>query len=75
MALENLEQLEAKINQLLVKHERMKREKVLAEKRLQQKESESHQLRSQIRQYERERGEILERLEKILGHFERLELP
>jgi len=60
---------------LLEKHERVKRERELAEKRLQQKESEFHQLRNQIRQYERERSEILERVEKILGRFERLDLP
>ena len=75
MALDNLEQLEARIDQLLERHQRIKNEKELAEKRLQQKESESHQLKGQIRQYERERGELRERLEKILGHFERLDLP
>lgn len=75
MALDNLEQLEARISQLLDRHERVKREKELAEKRLQQKESEWHQLRGQLRQYERERSEIREKLERILGHFERLDLP
>ena len=75
MALDNLEQLEARIDQLLERHERIKKEKELADKRLQQKESESHQLKGQIRQYERERSEIREKLEKILGHFERLDLP
>ena len=74
MAPDHLEQLEAKINQLLERHERIKKEKELAEKRLQQKESESHQLKGQLRQYERERGEIREKLEKILGHFERLDI-
>ncbi|MEK6600440.1 MAG: cell division protein ZapB [Candidatus Binatota bacterium] len=75
MALDNLEQLEARISQLLDRHERVKREKELAEKRLQQKESEWHQLKGQLRQYERERSEIREKLERILGHFERLDLP
>lgn len=75
MALDNLEQLEASISQLLDRHERVKREKELAEKRLQQKESEWHQLKGQLRQYERERSEIREKLERILGHFERLDLP
>ena len=75
MAPDNLEQLEARIDQLLERHERIKREKELAEKKLQQKESESHQMKGQIRQYERERSEIREKLEKILGHFERLDLP
>lgn len=75
MALDNLEELEARISQLLDRHERVKREKELAEKRLQQKESEWHQLKGQLRQYERERSEIREKLERILGHFERLDLP
>ena len=75
MSLENLEQLEARIDRLIEKHERVKKEKELAEQRLEQKESESHQLRGQLRQYERERVEIRERLEKILGHFQRLDLP
>ncbi len=75
MALENLEQLEARISQLLQRHERVKKEKDLAEKQLQQKEGESHQLKGQIRQYERERSEIREKLEKILGHFGHLDLP
>ena len=60
---------------MLEKHERVKKEKELAEKRLQQRESESHQLRGQLRQYERERVEIRDKLEKILGHFDRLDLP
>ncbi len=75
MALDNLEQIEARINQLLERHESIKKEKELAEKRLQQKESESHQLKGQLRQYERERSEVREKLERILGHFERLDLP
>lgn len=74
MALDDLEQLELKINRLLEKHERMRKDKEVAEKKLQEKESEWHQLRGQLRQYERERSELREKLEKILGHFERLDL-
>ncbi len=73
--MENLEQLEAKIEQLLERHETVKKEKEQAEKQLQQKETEFHHLRGQLRQYERERSEIRQGLEKILGHFERLVLP
>jgi predicted nuclease with TOPRIM domain len=75
MSGDNIEQLEAKIKQLLERHERIKRDKEIAAKRLQQKESESHQLRGQIRQYESERSELRERVEKILGQFSRLDLP
>jgi chromosome segregation ATPase len=70
----SLEELEEKIGRLLERHEIIKREKELAERKLQQRESEWHQLRGQIRQYERERNEIRERIEKILGHLEQLDI-
>jgi chromosome segregation ATPase len=72
---EDFEQLEAKINQLLDRHAKVVKEKDLMEKRLRQREDEFHQLKGQIRNYERERGEIRSRLEKILGHLENLDLP
>jgi len=74
MALDNVEQLEATINRLLEKHERIRREKEAMEKRLHQKESEWHDLRGQIRQYERERIEFREKLDKIIGQFTGMDL-
>ena len=74
MALDNFEQLEIKINRLIERHERIKREKESVEKKLQQKESEWHHLKGQIRQYERERVELREKLDKILGQFTNLDL-
>lgn len=74
MAIENFEQLEVKINRLIEKHERVKREKESVEKKLQQKENEWHHLKGQIRQYERERVELREKLDKILGQFTNLDL-
>ena len=70
----HLVELEGKVNKLLERHDRIKREKEQAEKRLQQRETEWHQLKGQIRQYERERIELRERLDKILGHLEQLDL-
>jgi predicted nucleic acid-binding Zn-ribbon protein len=70
----NLVELEGKITKLLERHDKIKREKEQAEKRLQQRETEWHQLKGQIRQYERERIELRERLDKILGHLEQLDL-
>jgi predicted nucleic acid-binding Zn-ribbon protein len=58
----------------LEKHERMKREKDAMEKKLQQKESEWHHLKGQIRQYERERIEFREKLDKIIGQFASMDL-
>ncbi|MFQ5683591.1 MAG: cell division protein ZapB [Candidatus Binatia bacterium] len=75
MAIDDLEQLEASINQLLSKHEGVRQEKASVEKRLSQKESEAHQLQGQIRQYERERSEIRDKLKKIMGYFDQLGLP
>jgi predicted nuclease with TOPRIM domain len=74
MALQDIEQLEATINRLLEKHERIKIEKEIIEKKLQQKETEWHHLKGQIRQYERERIEFREKLDKIMGQFSSLEL-
>lgn len=75
MAIDHIEQLEAKVMRLIERHERVKKEKESVEKRLQQKESEWHHLKGQIRQYERERVELKEKLDKILGQFASLDLP
>jgi len=74
MALQKIDQLEATIDRLLEKHERMRSEKEAVERKLQQKESEWHHLKGQIRQYERERIELREKLDKIIGHFANLQL-
>jgi chromosome segregation ATPase len=70
----NIEKLEATIERLLENHERVKTEKAAIEKRLREKESEWHHLKGQIRQYERERLELREKLDKIIGQFANLQL-
>lgn len=72
---DNIDQLEVKINRLIDKHQRVKKEKESVEKKLQQKESEWHHLQGQIRRYERERIELREKLDKIIGQFGNLDLP
>jgi predicted nuclease with TOPRIM domain len=74
MTLDNIEQLEATIDRLLASHERIKTEKEAVEKRLQQKESEWHHLKGQLRHYERERVELREKLDRILGQVASLDL-
>ena len=74
MAFYNIEQLEATINRLLETHERIKTEKEAIEKKLQQRESEWHHLKGQIRQYERERIELREKLDRIIGQVANLNL-
>ncbi len=75
MPLDNIEQLEAKISRLIETHQRVKKEKESVEKKLQQKEGEWHHLQGQLRRYERERIELREKLDKIIGHFANLNLP
>jgi len=75
MGFDNLEQLEGKINHLIEKHERVKKEKASIEKKLEQRESEWHHLKGQIRRYERERIELKEKLDKIIGQLASIELP
>jgi chromosome segregation ATPase len=70
----NIEKLEATIERLLENHEHVKTEKEAIEKKLREKESEWHHLKGQIRQYERERVELREKLDKILGQFASLQL-
>ncbi|MPZ75016.1 MAG: cell division protein ZapB [Deltaproteobacteria bacterium] len=74
MVFDAIEQLEAKINRLIEQHEKAKREKDSIEQKLQQKESEWHHLKGQIRQYERERVELREKLDKIIGQFAGLDV-
>ena len=74
MALDAIEQLEVNINRLIEQHEKAKKEKELVEKKLQQKESEWHHLKGQLRQYERERLELREKLDKIIGQFSSLDV-
>jgi predicted nucleic acid-binding Zn-ribbon protein len=70
----NIEKLEATIDRVLENHERMKTEKEAIEKRLREKEGEWHHLKGQIRQYERERLELREKLDRIIGQFANLQL-
>jgi len=75
MAFDNFEQLEVKINRLIEKHQRVMRDKVSIEKKLEQKESEWHNLQGQIRRYERERVELRQKLDKIIGQLSSMDLP
>ena len=73
MALESLKLLETKINGFLARHAQVCSEKDDLSVRLREREQEYSALLEQLRQYERERNEIRERLEKILNRFEGLD--
>jgi predicted nucleic acid-binding Zn-ribbon protein len=74
MGFENLDQLEGKITRLIENHERVKKEKESIEKRLAEKESEWHHLQGQIRRYERERAELREKIDKIIGQLDSMNI-
>jgi septal ring factor EnvC (AmiA/AmiB activator) len=74
MGFDNLEQLEGKINRLIENHERVKKEKESIEKRLAEKESEWHHLQGQLRRYERERVELREKIDKIIGQLDSMNI-
>jgi predicted nuclease with TOPRIM domain len=74
MAFDNFEQIEGKINRLIEKHERVKKEKESIERKLEQKESEWHHLQGQIRRYERERIELREKIDKIIGQLASMDI-
>jgi len=75
MPFDNLDQLEGKINRLIENHERVKKEKASIERKLAEKESEWHHLQGQIRRYERERVELREKIDKIIGQLASIDIP
>ena len=72
MALESLKLLEAKISGFLARHEQVCSEKDDLSVRLREREQAYSLLLDQLRQYERERNEVRDRLEKILNRFDGL---
>ena len=75
MDLDKLEQLERWVDRLVEQHRRMKQAKAQAEVCLQERDTEFKGLNEQIRRYERERAAMKDRLTKIIGRFEHLDLP
>jgi uncharacterized coiled-coil DUF342 family protein len=69
MALETLKLLEEKVNGFLIRYERLWYEKNRLMMRLQEQERAYAALVEQVQQYEKERDEVRERLEKILNQF------
>ncbi len=75
MDLEKLEQLEQWVDRLVEQHRRMKQARVEAEVSLQERDTDFKGLHERMRRYERERAALKERLTKIIGRFEHLDLP
>ena len=74
MALKSLKLLEEKLNGVLERQEQIRHEKAALAKRFGEQERANGRLRQKLQQYELEREEIRIRLERILNHFDGLEI-
>jgi chromosome segregation ATPase len=74
MSLENLKLLEAKIDEFVDRHERVRHEHEEILQRLQEREAQLADTLAQLKQYERERVDIRTRLEHLLSRLAGLDL-
>jgi len=74
MDLENLKLLEAKINQFVDQHARVREAHASLVQRLEDKERQLAEVTAQLQQYEQERVEMRARLERLLHRLEGLDL-
>ena len=74
MALESLKLLEAKLSGFLECHEQVRSENAMLTSRLDEQEQEVSLLLERVHEYETERDEVRDRLEKILTQFGNLGL-
>lgn len=74
MDLDKLEQLEFRVERLVEQNQRMKKAKAQAETRIQERDAQCKSLSDRVQRYERERAALRERLTKIIGQFEHLDL-
>ena len=74
MALESLKLLEAKLSGFLERHEQVRSENAMLTSRLDEQEQEVSLLLERVHEYETERDEVRDRLEKILTQFGNLGL-
>lgn len=74
MDLDKLEQLEFRIERLVELQQRLKTARSEAETRLHERDAEFKSLNDRLRRYEQERAALRERLNRIIGEFEDLDL-
>ncbi len=74
MSLDSLKLLEEKIGEFVEEHERVRERAEALVLRLRDREEELAKATSQLKQYEEERSAMKERLERILGRLENLDL-
>jgi septal ring factor EnvC (AmiA/AmiB activator) len=74
MDLESLKLLEARIDQFVSEHERVRDAHETLQERLKDKEQQLAEVTARLQQYEHERTEIRTRLERILSRLEGVDL-
>ena len=74
MALENLKLLEQKIDGFLALHEQVRHETTELLSRISERDRERAMLLERLQQYEQERNEMRQLLEKLMSRFEGLDL-
>ena len=74
MDLENLKLLEAKSDQFMDQHERVREQHNALLQRLREREQQLTEAAGQLQQYEQERSEMRVRLERILSRLAGLDL-
>lgn len=71
---DKLEQMELLVERLVEQHRRMKKAAARARVRVQERDTQFKSLNDRIQRYERERVALRERLTRIIGRFEQLDL-
>ena len=74
MDLDKLEQLELRVERLVEQNQRIRKAQAKAETRLQERDAQCKSLIDRLRRYDGERAALRERLNRIIGRFEHLDL-
>ena len=74
MSLDSLKLLETKIGEFVERHEQVRREQEQLREQLRDRDKKLADAAAQLKRFEKERGELRARLERILGRLNALEL-
>jgi septal ring factor EnvC (AmiA/AmiB activator) len=74
MSLDSLKLLEAKIGEFVDRHEQVRREQDQLREQVRERDKKLAEAVTQLKRFEKERGELRTRLERILGRLNGLDL-
>lgn len=74
MSLDSLKLLETKIGEFVDRHEQVRREQEQLRAQLRERDKKLAEAAAELKRFEKERGELRARLERILGRLNGLEL-